>query len=102
MYVSGNTIYADAYYQNSDERLKDIHTITSSKDLQTVSFTWKDEARDNKIHWGYIAQEVQTVLPDAVEEKEDGFLIVDYTQVHSWKIAQLEIRIAELEAKLNK
>jgi hypothetical protein len=102
VFVSGTSIYADSFFQNSDSRLKDIITAIPSNNVETVAFTWKDEERDNKTHWGYIAQEVQSVLPDAVEEKQDGFLVVDYTQVHSWKIAQLEKRIAELEAKLNK
>jgi len=81
-------------------RLKDVLTAIPSNDVETVLYVWNDPDRDTKQHWGYIAQQVQKHLPAAVEEKEDGFLTVDYTQVHTWKIAQLEKRIAELEAKL--
>jgi hypothetical protein len=93
---------AGAFFQNSDLRLKTIITATASNDIETVMYIWNNVDADTKKHWGYVAQQVQRFLPDAVEEKEDGFLKVDYTQVHSWKIAQLEKRIAELESKLNK
>jgi hypothetical protein len=42
---------------------------------------------------------VQSVLPDAVSGEDK--LSVNYMDVHTLKIAALEKRIAELEAKLN-
>jgi hypothetical protein len=100
VYVSGSSIYADSFFQNSDLRLKTVLGAIQSENIETVLYAWNNPERDTKQHWGYIAQQVQQFLPDAIEVKDDGFLVVDYTQVHSWKIAQLEKRIAELEAKL--
>jgi BMFP domain-containing protein YqiC len=43
---------------------------------------------------------VQSILPDVVTGEDK--LVVNYSDVHTLKIAALEKRIAELEAKLNK
>jgi BMFP domain-containing protein YqiC len=43
---------------------------------------------------------VKSYLPDAVSGNEK--LSVNYMDIHTLKIAALEKRIAELEAKLNK
>jgi len=67
-------------------------------DLQEhLKFTRTDED-SNAIRYGYSAQQVQSVLPDAVSGDEK--LSVNYMDVHTLKIAALEKRIAELEAKL--
>ena len=93
------TVTAAAFYEFSDIRLKDIVETLSLNDIRTISFTLKSDV-DKKLHIGYIAQEVKEVLPDAVVETIEGYNTVDYNQVHSWKIAQLEKRIAELESKI--
>ena len=66
------------------------------------------EPNQTALDFGYIkqkevgvsAQQVQAILPEAVSGDEK--LSVNYMDVHTLKIAALEKRIAELEAKLNK
>ena len=67
-YISYNTGFTDI----SDEREKDnIETITEAtslvKQLRGVTHKWKDK-RDEKTHYGLIAQEVEKIVPDVVSE----------------------------------
>jgi hypothetical protein len=39
-------------------------------------------------------------IPDAINVNEDGHLTLDYNQAHTYKIAMLENRVAELEKQL--
>jgi len=92
----GNTtttsITALAFYQTSDARLKNI----ISQDGDTIKFTWKDN-RDELIHTGYVAQEVQKIMPDQVQTGDDGMLSVNYIEVLVQKIKDLENKIKQLE-----
>ena len=89
-------IYAVSFFESSDARLKNI--ISRSNDM--VLFKWKPELkRDIKTHIGYIAQEVQKVIPDAVKEDENGNLNVDYIQVLVKKVNDLEIEVKKLKAR---
>ena len=70
-----------AYGTPSDKRLKEnIKPIESALDkamkLQGVTFDWKksDSILDIKEDIGFIAQDVQKVLPELVRENEDGML----------------------------
>jgi polyhydroxyalkanoate synthesis regulator phasin len=67
--------------------------------IDVIKFIRTDE-ESNQVRYGYSAQQVQSILPDAVSGEEK--LSVNYMDVHTLKIAALEKRIAELEAKLNK
>jgi len=76
-----------AYY-TSDATLKDnITTIPDALDkvltLDGVTFNWNEKSnRDTSIkEAGVIAQQVQTVLPEAVTERSDGTLAVKYDQL---------------------
>ena len=76
--VKGDVV---AYGSPSDERLKEnIKPIESALDkvskLQGVTFDWKesDSILDIKEDIGFIAQDVQKVVPELVRENEDGML----------------------------
>ncbi len=104
--VNGS-ILATSFFESSDAKLKNINKSYDSNNFGTYEFTWKDK-RDKRNHWGYVAQEVETYIPDAVSISGDGFLTVDYNQAHTFKIAKVEDevtllkkRVAELEAQLN-
>ncbi len=67
----------------SDRRLKyNIQPLSTATDkilaLNPVEFNWKTTGifKDDGIsHWGFVADEVQTVIPNAVEGKSDGLTI---------------------------
>jgi hypothetical protein len=79
LYVVGN-IYAE-----SDARSKkNIQPIESSlatiRKIEGVSFHWKHDATERK-HYGVIAQQVETVVPEVVTKGKNGMKKVAYGQL---------------------
>ena len=98
---SGVTITASAFYELSDIRYKNILEVNPAIDLSAlgvIKFTFKEDEKA-QVRYGYSAQEVQSILPDVVSEKDK--LFINYCDIHTLKIAQLESKIIELENKLN-
>lgn len=67
----------------SDVRLKeDINMVGKTLGGQNIySWKWKDK-RINQPNIGVLAQEVQARNPDAVKQRPDGYLMVDYSKVN--------------------
>lgn len=77
----GSDVHANAYFTDSDERLKKnirpIEDATSVLDsLEGVYFDWK---ATNKPAIGFIAQQLQQVLPVTVDASNPEHLQVEYT-----------------------
>lgn len=99
--VNSGSMTATGFFESSDIRLKTIVSREESFDeIDLIHYTLNSDP--SRMRMGYAAQEVAQVLPDAVTSDKDGYLSVDYKEVHAWKIMQLQKRIEELEAKLNK
>ena len=100
-------------FQPSDSTLKtSINTITNGysiiNQLRPVSYNWKSTViNDNGmqgIHYGFIAQEVEQVLPHAVRTKANGTKIMSYDAIIPYlvKAVQEERAITtSLAAQLN-
>jgi len=95
-------MWAVAYFETSDERLKNVHCRVSSSDcVSPIYYNWK-EGDPSVINIGYSAQNIKEVLPNAVKTDERGYYNVDYHQVHIYKMTKLEERIAQLEDIIKK
>ena len=80
--TSGN-FHGSSSNNISDQRLKkDIATITNPltkiKGLTGRTFKWKEDSTkfDDKTKYGFVAQEVETILPDLVDT-EHGIIFFD-------------------------
>ena len=104
----------DGFNWSSDKRIKnDIKSIDPSLALKLhpVSFKFVNQP-DNKLHYGFIAQEVEPIIPDLISESDSGTLGLNYmgfiapilatVQHQQVVIEDLERRVKELESKCNK
>ena len=102
----GTSAIANAWNVFSDIRKKeDVSIITDALNktlnLQGVSFKWKDS---DKQSLGFIAQDVEKVLPEIVSADEQGYKSLDYskiTPVLVEAIKEQQKKIEELENKIN-
>ena len=96
-----SSVTATSFYESSSILKKNVFNRQVSSDgIDIVGFTWKPEFNINKKnHIGVIAQEVEKILPDAVEGDTEVSKRVNYTEVLLYKIAELEKRIKALENK---
>jgi hypothetical protein len=131
LHVAGNICATGTIGACSDARFKtNVMGLTEALDritrLRGVSFDWKrQEFADHQFadgrQVGFIAQEVEKVLPQVVSKGSDGYLSVDYgrltpmvveaikeqqTEVEllraekDCQLAARDLRIAELESRL--
>ena len=113
--ASGDVVAAGdvvAYY-TSDIRLKDnIEVIKGSLDkidgIRGVEFDWNEKApgwaRERGHDVGVIAQEVQKVLPEVVQERKSGYLGVDYKRLVPLlieSVKELKKEVEKIKKKVN-
>lgn len=90
-------------------------SLTELSAIKPTRYTWKD-GRDNRLHFGGIADDIQQVLPEVVYKTSDGVLTMDYGNAafavassliqpvvdHEKRIAMLQERIDELEEEVER
>jgi hypothetical protein len=96
-----------SYSSLSDQRLKENITDADSASslidaLQVRKFDWK--ADGNHQRYGFIAQELVTVAPEAVHQPKDAeqMMAVDYSKLVPMLVKELQslrARVAQLESK---
>lgn len=79
VFFDDSFIIADGFMCVSDERLKkDIELFVDTSgvlDLQTTTFRYKNN--NERLHVGFIAQDVKKKIPMAILESADGMLSID-------------------------
>lgn len=105
--ITDGAISAAKTSTSSDIRLKDnISDISSEAALKWLlmlkpkSWTWNDKAGVTGQSMGFVAQDVEGILPQMVKKQDNGYLSLDYTQLHALEVSALqshEKRIEELE-----
>lgn len=121
-----NSIQVANVYNYSDARAKDnIKPLTTGLDavlqLRPVSYTWKPETvvtlastesgssvangpvEEGQTQYGFLAQEVESVLPDAVKTDEEGHKMINYTAIIPMlvqAVQQLQATVEEQAVKI--
>ena len=74
------------------------NALSSILQLNPVEFDWNENEpnyyvlnRDGKLHsFGFIAQEVRSVLPELIEIRRNGYYGVDYTSLNSYLVEAIK------------
>ena len=96
-------MYAAAYVYNSDARLKkDIASLSGSLDkvlqLRPVSYLLKDpSAQTAGAQFGFVAQDVERVVPEIVHTDDSGMKGIDYVRLTPLLVGSVQ----ELNAKID-
>jgi hypothetical protein len=81
--------------------------INDIMSLNPISYLWKDEYKDNKgsdRKIGFVAQEVEKIVPEAVFNTTDGYYGLDdksFMPIFAKSLQEIEIKLSELEREFD-
>jgi Chaperone of endosialidase len=94
---SFSSVYAGAFYYSSDALLKSnvLKLDTDAIDLlKPVTFIWNNNGKSDT---GFIAQDIQQAIPEAVTENENGSLAVNSTPIIAHLVKRVQDQQREIE-----
>jgi hypothetical protein len=106
--ITSDLVITGSLYNTSDVRLKEnITEISTAKmdDLFTLNpfiFTYKND-QTKKTHYGVLAQDVEKVFPELVENNMSGYKTVNYQELVPLMLAKMknmQEQIDELKEKV--
>jgi len=109
VFIANDLYVTGSIYNSSDLKLKnDIKTINLDKtkelfNLNPVTFSFKSDLQ-KKIHFGFIAQEIEKIYPELVGNNNLGYKSINYTEMIPLLLAKMKImqnEIDELKTKIN-
>lgn len=108
-------IYVKSVYTNSDARFKNnIKPLTGNlsltRQLKPMSYSWKspsaiNTSKSSQQELGFLAQDLESIIPEAVTTDSDGNKLVNYNTIIPvlvGAIQELEAKVIELEQKIQK
>ena len=97
--INQSSTNAVTYNTSSDARLKDITGSSRGLDvinnLNPVAYNWK---ADNHADEGLIAQEVEELVPNAVNQDEDGYYSMDYSKLVTHLVKGMQEQQEQIES----
>jgi len=99
--INNDLIVTGSIYNTSDERLKyDIKEITEEDmdklfTLNPIHFKYKKDPK--RTHYGFLAQDVEKVFPQLVENNNDGYKTINYQEFISLMLAKMQYMQNEID-----
>jgi hypothetical protein len=95
-----NKMRAAAFVTYSDERLKhDVKPLRNAlktvNSLKAVNFTWKSDGGKD---FGFLAQDLKKIIPQAVHGTDEGLFGVDYGRLTAVLVSAIQEQSLEIEA----
>ena len=95
---SDSSVTATSFFESSDATLKTlVEDAYQAKGIDSV--VAKLYIKNGKHELGYFAQDLERILPSAVNKGTDGLLNLSYREVHTAKIAYLEEEIRQIKKR---
>ena len=97
------TVRATAFLYSSDARLKDAvaplsGSLTKLMRLNPVSYIWRAGSKKGESDIGFLAQDVERIIPEVVNTDEGGMKAIDYPRLVPILVNAIQEQQAEIDA----
>jgi|LakMenEpi03Aug12_release.lakeMendotaPanAssembly.Ray.scaffolds.fasta_scaffold191874_2 hypothetical protein len=102
VYINTDLYVNGSIYNPSDIILKkniepiSSEKITSFNNLEPVQYSFKNDNK-NKVHYGFIAQDVEKIYPELVKNSEMGYKTINYIELIPFLVQKLNDNAKEIE-----
>jgi len=102
LYVDNDFYITGSLYNTSDVSLKDnIVSINETKchqilDLKPVEYTFKTDTK-KKLHYGFIAQDIEKIYPELVKKGEYNYKRVNYIELIPLLVCKIQMMQKEID-----
>ena len=104
VYIDNDLTVTGSFYNPSDERIKDKISDLSKEHtdklftINPILFVYKNNSKNRRQHYGVLAQDVEKVFPELIDNNISGFKSVNYQELIPIMLAKMKQMQDEIDA----